>query len=82
MTEVTIEYCVPCGLLDRAIQTQRELLEEFGRELDAVRLETGHNGVFTVSVDDEVVYDKATAEEAFDLESIAADIEARTGAEA
>lgn len=58
MTEVEIEYCVPCGHLDRAIEVQRGLLEEFGRQLDGVRLETGDGGVFKVRVDGEQIYDK------------------------
>lgn len=58
MTEVEIEYCVPCGLLDRAIEVEKSLLEEFGQDLEAVRLKTGDGGVFKVMVDDELVYDK------------------------
>jgi selenoprotein W-related protein len=58
MTKVTIEYCVPCGLLDSAIDTERALLEEFGQEIDEVRLRTGHGGVFKIHVDDETVFDK------------------------
>lgn len=59
MTAVEIHYCVPCGHLERAQQVQRELLEEYGLELEEVRLKTGTNGVFTVSVDGTTVYDKA-----------------------
>jgi selenoprotein W-related protein len=44
MTNVEIEYCVPCGHLDAAIETQRALLAEFGRRLEGVRLKTGHGG--------------------------------------
>jgi selenoprotein W-related protein len=58
MVDVQIEYCVPCGLLDPAIKTQRQLLVEFGQNLNGVRLETGHGGVFRVSVGDELVWDK------------------------
>ena len=39
---VEIEYCVPCGHLNRAIDTQRIILERFGRQVDGVRLKTGH----------------------------------------
>lgn len=73
-TEVEIEYCVPCGHLDRAIDTQRALLEHFGRRLGGVRLKTGHGGVFTMRVDGEQIYDVT---QGFDLESIIADIEER-----
>jgi selenoprotein W-related protein len=46
MTEVNIEYCVPCGLREYAVETQETLLDEFGRDLDGVRLQPGHGGVF------------------------------------
>ena len=75
MTTVEIEYCVPCGLLDRAIETQRALLAEFGRDLDAVTLRTGHGGVFVVRADGDVVLD--TDERGYDLEAIGAAVEER-----
>jgi selenoprotein W-related protein len=71
---VEIEYCVPCGHLNRAIDTQRLILEHFGRQVDGVRLKTGHGGVFTIRVDDEQIYDKTKG---FDIDGIIADIEAR-----
>ena len=80
MTSVEIEYCVPCGHLDRAIDTQRALLETFGRRLDGVRLKTGENGVFKVRVDGELVYDKA--EEGYDLDAIVDAVDGRASAEA
>jgi selenoprotein W-related protein len=57
-TEVEIEYCVPCGHLNRAIDTQRLILERFGRRIDGVRLKTGHGGVFTIRVDGKQIYHK------------------------
>ncbi len=75
MTEVTIEYCVPCGHLDRAMTTQREILEHFGREIDGVGLQTGDGGVFVVSVEGETVFDKSAPDAEFDMEAILADIE-------
>lgn len=68
MLAVDIEYCVPCGHLDRAIETQRELLETYGQRLDGVRLSTGDGGVFTVAVDGERVWDKA--DDGYDLDAI------------
>lgn len=70
--DVEIEYCVPCGHLNRAIDTQRVILEHFGRRVDEVRLKTGHGGVFTIRVNGERIYDKT---EGFDIDSIIADIE-------
>lgn len=58
MPNVEIQYCVPCGHLDRAIDTQRHLLEEFGQGLDGVRLKTGEGGIFTVDVNGDRVFDK------------------------
>lgn len=81
MMTVEIEYCVPCGLLDHAIKTQRVLLETFGRDLEGVRLTTGHGGVFTVSIDGDLVYDKAEHGNQIDLDTIVEDIDARVGAD-
>jgi selenoprotein W-related protein len=71
---VEIEYCVPCGHLNRAIDTQQAILERFGGQVDGVRLRTGHGGVFTIRVDDKQIYDKTKA---FDLSRIITDIESR-----
>jgi len=71
---VEIEYCVPCGHLDRAIDTQRAILEKFGLRIDGVRLTTGHGGVFTIRVDDEQIYDRT---QGYDLTGILQDIKAR-----
>jgi selenoprotein W-related protein len=71
---VEIEYCVPCGHLDRAIAAQRAILERFGEQVDGVRLTTGHGGVFTIRVDGEQIYDRT---QAFDLDRVIADIHTR-----
>jgi len=73
-SNVEIEYCVPCGHLNRAIDTQRAILEHFGRQLDGVRLKTGHGGIFTIRVDGEEIYDNT---QGYDLDQIIADIEAQ-----
>lgn len=62
---IEIEYCVPCGHLDRAIAAQRELLETHGRDLGSVTLRTGHGGVFKIRVEGELVLD--AQEDGFDL---------------
>jgi selenoprotein W-related protein len=62
MTAVEIEYCVPCGFLDRAETIQHALLEQFGERLDSVALVTGDHGVLQVRVDGDVVWDKADDE--------------------
>ena len=73
-TSVEIEYCVPCGHLDRAIDTQRAILQQFGRRVEGVRLKTGHGGVFTIRVDGEQIYDRTRG---YDLAGILEDIETR-----
>lgn len=70
MPEVEIEYCVPCGLLDIALETQQALLEKYGRDIDGVRLKTGHGGVFKVRVDGDLVFDKYERSEGYDLSSV------------
>lgn len=68
MTTVEIEYCVPCGMLDRAQDLQGALLTEYGERLDSVALVTGDSGVFEVRTDGETVFDKE--EDEYDEEAI------------
>ncbi len=68
MTNVEIEYCVPCGFLNRAEDVQHALLEQFGQQLETVTLRTGDHGVFRVEVDGDVVFDKA--EDTYDVDDI------------
>ncbi|MFA1610615.1 SelT/SelW/SelH family protein [Halobellus rubicundus] len=68
MTAIEIEYCVPCGFLDRAEEIQHALLEQFGDRLDRVALVTGDHGVLTVAVDGDVVWDKA--DDDYDVDAI------------
>ena len=75
MTRVEIEYCVPCGLLERAEDVQHALLSEHGQRLDAVALKTGDDGVFEVRVDGKDVYDKDADE--FDVDVISERVGAR-----
>ncbi|WP_267639217.1 SelT/SelW/SelH family protein [Haloarchaeobius amylolyticus] len=68
MPHVEIEYCVPCGFLNRAEDLQHVLLQTFGEQLDAVTLRTGDHGIFEVRVDGETVFDKS--EDEFDVDEI------------
>lgn len=72
---VEIEYCVPCGHLDRAVETQRELLSTYGRQLDGVCLRTGEGGVFKIRLDHEVVLD--AQQDGFDLDRVYKEINER-----
>lgn len=82
MPSIQIRYCVPCGLLDQAIETQRAILEEHGRDIDAVALEPGHGGVFVVSVDGEAVFDKDDHDTGYDLPAIEDAVRAAVGSPA
>ncbi|MFB6111053.1 MAG: SelT/SelW/SelH family protein [Halobacteriaceae archaeon] len=80
MIDVEIEYCVPCGHLDRAVDVQREILNDLADQVDGVRLVTGDGGDFIVRIDGETVYDKAEADAAFDVEAVKDEISARATA--
>lgn len=68
MTTVDIQYCVPCGHLNRAQELQGAILSEFGQEVESVTLHTGDSGVFTVDVDGDRVFD--VDEDEFDENAI------------
>lgn len=73
-TNVEIQYCVPCGHLERALDIQKSLLEHFGQKIGGVRLKTGGDGIFTIHVNDDKVYDK---DDAFDLQALISSVEER-----
>lgn len=68
MTTIEVEYCVPCGFLNRAMDVAEALLSAFGDDVDRVSLVTGDHGVFAVRVDGETVFDKADDE--YDVDGI------------
>ena len=68
MADVEIEYCVPCGFRERALEVQEAILNGLETELDSVALVMGDHGVFTVSVDGTTVYDKEVDE--FDVDAL------------
>jgi len=80
MTNVEIEYCVPCGMLDRAQDVQHALLSEYGERLDSVALVTGESGVFKVRADGEQVFDKEGDE--YDVDAIVESVGERVSASA
>ncbi|WP_201774325.1 SelT/SelW/SelH family protein [Demequina flava] len=75
--KIDIEYCVPCGYLDRAIDAQRTLLATFGGQLDAVSLTTGDKGVFRVTADGEQIYSKP---DDFDITQLVESVKERLSA--
>ncbi|MFB6140230.1 MAG: SelT/SelW/SelH family protein [Halosimplex sp.] len=80
MTTVEIEYCVPCGMRDRAVDLQTAILEEFGQGVETVSLVTGDGGIFEVRVDGEVVFDKEDDE--YDVDAIVDSVGEHVGATA
>ncbi|MCU4800827.1 Rdx family protein [Halobacteria archaeon HArc-gm2] len=74
MSDVTIEYCVPCGFRERALEVQEVVLSGLEAELDSLELVMGDHGVFTVSVNGQTVYDKE--EDAYDPDEIARNVRA------
>jgi len=75
MTTVEIEYCVPCGFRERALDVQRAILNALETDLDRVSLVTGDHGVFRVPVDGEAVY--ATSEDDYDVDGIVRQVRGR-----
>ncbi|WP_136718266.1 SelT/SelW/SelH family protein [Halorientalis salina] len=68
MTSVEVEYCAPCGFIDRATETQTQILESCGDTLEGVELVPGDGGIFEVRVDDVIVFD--VDDEEYDLATI------------
>ncbi|PSP27285.1 selenoprotein [Halobacteriales archaeon QH_2_65_14] len=68
MSDVEIEYCVPCGFRDRALDVQEAILNGVEQELDELSLVMGDHGVFKVRVDGDTVFDKE--EDEFDVDGI------------
>jgi len=77
MSTVEIEYCVPCGFRDRALDVEQAILGSLETQLDELRLVMGDHGVFTVSVDGDTVYDKA--EDDFDVDGLVREVRAAVG---
>ncbi|GIG54506.1 SelT/SelW/SelH family protein [Demequina activiva] len=72
--QIEIEYCVPCGYLDRAVEAQKTLLSTFGQSLEGVTLKPGEKGVFTFRAGDDVIYSKP---DEYDITTIVETVKAR-----
>jgi len=75
MTTVEIEYCVPCGFRERALDVERAILNALETDLDRVSLVMGDHGVFRVTVDGESVYEKS--EDDYDIDGIVRQVRER-----
>jgi selenoprotein W-related protein len=78
MASVEIEYCVPCGMLNRALTVEEAILQQFADDLDRVSLVMGDHGIFVVRVDDELVFDKE--QDGFDVDEIVRRVRSRLAA--
>jgi selenoprotein W-related protein len=77
MTQIQIEYCVACGFLGRAEEVQHALLTGLGQRAGGVLMKPGRGGVFQVSVDGELIFDKSR--DGFDVAEIVRRAAARCG---
>lgn len=71
---IEIEYCVPCGYLDKAAEAQKTILSAFGEQIGMVSLKPGNKGVYTFRADGDVIYSKP---DEFRIEEIVDTIKAR-----
>jgi selenoprotein W-related protein len=55
---VVITYCTQCNWLLRSGWMAQELLSTFGADLGAVTLVPGTGGVFTITLDGAVIWDR------------------------
>lgn len=55
---VVITYCTQCNWLLRAGWMAQELLSTFGEELGEVVLAPGHGGIFTVTCDGALIWER------------------------
>lgn len=55
---VVIHYCTRCNWLLRAAWLAQELLSTFSTELGEVALQPGTGGIFVVTCDDALVWDR------------------------
>ncbi len=55
---MVITYCTQCRWLLRATWVAQELLTSFTTDIGELGLRPGTGGVFTVAIDDEIVWDR------------------------
>ncbi|MEQ6291177.1 SelT/SelW/SelH family protein [Vogesella sp. GCM10023246] len=59
LPRVAIRYCTGCRWLLRAAWMAQELLTTFEKDVAEVALQPGSGGVFQVSIDGELLWDRA-----------------------
>lgn len=56
--DVTIEYCVPCSYLPKAVAVVDELMSNYQHVINNLTLVTGTKGIFDVRIDDQLIFSK------------------------
>ncbi|PSQ60210.1 MAG: selenoprotein [Halobacteriales archaeon SW_9_67_25] len=75
MTDIEIEFCVPCGLYKYATEVQDAVIEEYGERVDSIQLTTGDGGVFKIYADGDLIWNKSISDDGLDHDEILADID-------
>ncbi|MHC9059463.1 Rdx family protein [Pantoea sp. y20] len=55
---ITIHYCTQCNWLLRSAWMAQELLHTFAEDLRAVTLQPGTGGVFEITIDGQVIWER------------------------
>lgn len=55
---ITIHYCTQCNWLLRSAWMAQELLHTFADDLSAVTLQPGTGGVFEITIDGQVIWER------------------------
>ncbi|HBZ17321.1 SelT/SelW/SelH family protein [Pantoea sp. NPDC088449] len=55
---ITIHYCTQCNWLLRSAWMAQELLHTFAEDVGAVTLKPGTGGVFEISIDGQVIWER------------------------
>jgi selenoprotein W-related protein len=55
---IVITYCTQCRWLLRAAWVGQELLTSFTTDIGELALRPGTGGIFTIAIDDEIVWDR------------------------
>ena len=57
--KIRIRYCSQCRFVLRATWMSQEILFTFGQDLKEVALEPGSGGEFTISLNNEIIFDRS-----------------------
>jgi selenoprotein W-related protein len=55
---IAIDYCTQCNWMLRAAWMAQELLQTFGQDIGEVALVPGTGGLFVISVDGKIIWDR------------------------